>query len=296
MWIDMPEEVKVCPLCRSTHSRLFNQRIFRGRSVINRLCLDCGLVYQSPRMSAAEAEAFYAQEYRPLNEGASTPSTRNSAAQRLRAESLLGFTRGFVQTVSRHLDIGCSFGALLQLFRSAYYCQSIGIEPGDSHRELAQKDGLQVYVSLEDLEKHETQKFDLISLAHVLEHLPDPVNYLTHLRQSLLETSGWMLLEVPNLYFHDSFEVAHLTAFSRHTLQEALRESGFAVVKLEQHGRPSSSLFPLFLTALCHPKPSPQCVGEIAPEHFVALKRHLGMAWRQVLGRLFPRRAWKELA
>jgi hypothetical protein len=128
-------------------------------------------------------------------------------------------------------------------------------------------------------------------MSHVLEHLPDLVGFLTHLRESVLTLSGWLLLEVPNLYAHDSFEVAHLYAFSPHTLGEVLRRSGFEFVKFEKHGRPNSALLPLYITVLYRPAARPE-PRPVRPERGVALKRRLGMLRRRILSRLFPHRAW----
>ena len=58
----MTENVLACPLCGDGRSRPFDQRKFRGRAVTNRLCLHCGLVYQSPRMTGSKSAAFYAEE------------------------------------------------------------------------------------------------------------------------------------------------------------------------------------------------------------------------------------------
>jgi 2-polyprenyl-3-methyl-5-hydroxy-6-metoxy-1,4-benzoquinol methylase len=223
----MSEIVQYCPLCKSEHGRLFDSRSFHGKAVVNRICLDCGLVFQSPRMTEAESAAFYGEEYRLFNEGSLDPTTRNMATQHARAESLLAFTGPLVEKVSRHLDIGCSMGILLQRFAENYHCQPAGIEPGEAHRARARKEGLTVYASLDELEKAGTGRFNLISMSHVLEHLPDPVGYLVHLRETLLDTRGWLLLEVPNLYAHDSFEVAHLVSYSCHTLFQTLKKSRF---------------------------------------------------------------------
>jgi len=287
----MPEDVTTCALCGSTRSAPFDRRVFRGRPVTNRICLRCGLVYQSPRMTGAESVAFYAEEYRLLQEGSTDPTARNVTVQKARAASLLEFVRPVVSSVSRHLDIGCSLGILLQHFQEVYQNQAVGVEPGEAHRLHAKKDGLQVYASLEELEKAGEVRFDLVSMSHVLEHLPDPVGYLTHLREALLAPNGGLLLEVPNLYAHDSFEVAHLYAFSPHTLRAVLRRSGFEVVRFEKHGRPNSALLPLYLTVLCRPAAHLD-LGPVRPEHGVVLKRRFEMLRRRVLSKLFPRRAW----
>ncbi len=144
--------------------------------------------------------------------------------------------------LASHLDIGCSMGILLERFEKEYHCHPVGIEPGEAHRNHARQAGLTVYASLEELEQNEHARFSLISMAHVLEHLPDPVGYLVHLRETLLDPAGWLLLEVPNLYAHDSFETAHLVAYSAHTLQQTLGKAGFEVVRLEKHGQAAFGL------------------------------------------------------
>jgi SAM-dependent methyltransferase len=288
----MPENVGTCPLCGSGNSRSFDRREFRGRPVINRLCQNCGLVYQSPRMTEAEADVFYAEEYRLLNEGSDDPTSRNLRNQRGRAESLYTFIQPFIPAVRRHLDIGCSTGILLQYFQGAYHNQTVGVEPGEAHRNQARKEGLTVYATLEDLEKAGEARFELVSMLHVLEHLPDPVGYLVHLRETQMDEAGWLLLEVPNLYAHDSFEVAHLISYSRRTLIQTLEKAGFEIIKLEQHGRPRSKLLQLYLIVLARPLPEVLQTRDLLPEKHVMFKRRAGMFRRRLLERLFPKQAW----
>lgn len=284
------ETVKFCPLCGGQYSRLFSRQKFRGREVIYRVCQYCGLVYQSPRMSEVEMADFYQAEYRRFYQGDENPIAKDFATQTARAESLLSFIWPNIMAVSRCLDIGCSTGLILQYFKGRYGCQLVGIEPGDAYRNYASQQGLKVYATLDELENAGEERFDLINMSHVLEHLPDPVAYLVHLQTALLDPAGWLLLEVPNLYAHDSFEIAHLVSFSSHTLVQTLEKAGFEIVKLEKHGRPRSQLLPLYITLLAHPATSR--IKNLHPEKRVALKRWAGMFRRRVLERLFPKRAW----
>jgi SAM-dependent methyltransferase len=243
-------------------------------------------------MDDEESAAFYATEYRLLNEGSATPTTRNMAVQNARAESLTVFVKPFLHKLDRHLDIGCSMGILLKRFEGIYHGVPAGIEPGKEHRNYARKAGLAVYASLEELEQSETAPFDLISMSHVLEHLPDPVGYLVHLRERLLEPAGQLLLEVPNLYAHDSFEPAHLVAYSAHTVQQTLAKAGFEIIRLEKHGRPRSAWLPLYITLLARPISDPRRVFHPQAEQFVVLKRRVGMFRRRILERLFSSWVW----
>jgi SAM-dependent methyltransferase len=287
----MPETVSSCPLCKAEQNALFDRRLFRGLPVFNRICQNCGLVFQSPRMTDVERAAFYAAEYRQLYQGGEEPDAKDLAVQGRRAESLLAFCQGRLPNVGRYLDIGSSAGLLLQSFQQAFDCQVVGVEPGEAYREFARQNGLVVVASLDELEQARLRRFDLISLAHVLEHLPDPLDYLANLRESFLEPDGWLLVEVPNLYAHDSFEVAHLVSFSAHTLRQVLSKAGFDIVALEPHGRPRSRLLPLYITALARPAKTTTAL-QVEPEGGVCLKRWWGMARRWLLSRFFPRLAW----
>lgn len=279
-----------CPLCGSASRNPFDRRLFRGQLVTNVVCRRCGLVYQWPRMSDEELAGFYAAEYRRLYQGQAGPNQADLLVQKARAAALVRFLRASLPKIGAHLDIGCSAGLFLAHSREAFGCQTTGVEPGEAYRRYAQDLGLPVYASLEELATAGPGRFDLVSLAHVLEHIADPVGYLAGLRECRLAADGWLLVEVPNLYAHDSFEVAHLVSFSAHTLGQTLQKAGFEVVRQELHGRPRSELIPLYLTVLA--RPAQARPFQLRPESYVQLKRRFGMLRRSLLTQLYPRRAW----
>ena len=246
----MPETVDFCPLCHHENGHHFDTRQFRGYTVQNRICAHCGLVFQSPRMNSAELDEFYNSEYRKMYQGDEGPNAKDLLNQRERASVLLNFTQDTISKVDRHLDIGCSAGTLLGQFRDHFGCQPIGVEPGDAYRSYAQTQDLTVYADISDLQHNCEKCFDLISMVHVVEHLSNPVGYLTYLREQFLSRNGWLLIEVPNLYGHDSFEVAHLISFSAHTLCQTIQRSGYEIVKLKIHGLPRSELLGLYITLI----------------------------------------------
>lgn len=285
-----------CALCGSTNHKHFDTRTFRGQKITNLQCNKCGLVFESPRLSDSELEAFYEAEYRLLYQGQGGPIAKDLIIQKARAQSLLAFTSPFLKKLDHHLDIGCSSGLLLETFRSAYDCIAAGIEPGKDYRAHARLRGLDVFESLEALgDVTDPVQFGLISMAHVLEHIPDPVGYLRCLRETWLAPGGLLLLEVPNLFAHDSFEIAHLYSFSAHTLSQVLGKAGFEIIKQESHGRPRSNIIPLYLTVLARSSGQNNKNWQIIPESNVKLKRLLGMLRRELLTRFAPGKAWNEI-
>jgi SAM-dependent methyltransferase len=273
---------------------LFDQREFRGHPVTNVLCQGCGLVYQSPRMTEAESSAFYETEYRLLYQGQEGPNPKDLVVQTARAQVALEFIHQQVKSTTRILDIGCSTGVLLQQFQAYYQSQTRGVEPGNMYRQYARSLGLEVFLSLEELSSSGISHFNLVSMMHVLEHLPNPVEYLKIISENFLESDGWLLLEVPNLYAHDCFEVAHLTSFSAHTLTQVVQKAGFRVVQLRAHGMPRSKLIPLYLSLLA--KPDGSAPYSFKPDRMVRFQRQVGFFRRRVAERLFPERAWIPLS
>src|SRR5436853_224407 len=86
-------------------------------------------------------------------------------------------------------------------------------------------------VPVEDLAKLPAASFDVITLWHVFEHLPDPIALLREARR-LLKVGGRLLIEVPNLggwhgrlggaAWHHLDVPRHLLHFSRKTLTSML--------------------------------------------------------------------------
>jgi 2-polyprenyl-3-methyl-5-hydroxy-6-metoxy-1,4-benzoquinol methylase len=287
----MPENVQACPLCGGRKFARFDRRTFRGYDVVNQICESCGLILQSPRMTDSELDAFYSGQYRTIYQGQEEPGAKDLAVQRMRAAWLVEFIDRHSSGPSRYLDIGSSSGVLLETFQRRFDCLVVGVEPGDAYRDYAEQRGLSIFQSLQDVDQAGERRFDLISLIHVLEHIQDPVRYLKKLKRDYLTPHGKLLIEVPNLYVHDSFEVAHLFSFSRHTLREVLNQAGFNVKTIIAHGHPRSLLLDLYLTVLAEPAQK-TLAKRVTPEFGVALKRKWGMFKRRVIQKLFPDRAW----
>jgi 2-polyprenyl-3-methyl-5-hydroxy-6-metoxy-1,4-benzoquinol methylase len=289
----MSSYLKTCPLCAGEELELFDKIFFRGLMVINHICERCGFVFQSPRQTEEELNSFYAAEYRQIYQGNEGPTHKDLLIQEHRAAFLVNFTKEYLKNIDRHLDIGCSTGILLKTFQHNFNSKPVGIEPGNTYRNYAQAKGIDVFRDIADVRSSGEKSFDLVSMAHVLEHIHDPVPYLIDLRRHHITPGGYLLVEVPNLYTHDSFEIAHMSAFSKHTLTETLKKSGYSVIAVKRHGKPRSNLLPLYLTMLAKVEKENQ-EYTINPENAVRLKRSLGYLRRRILQKLFPQSAWVQ--
>lgn len=285
-----------CLLCGSEQSSIFTRVESFGFPLVYLHCENCGLVYQSKKDSKAADPDFYASTYRTIYQSTEEPTGKDLWVQRQRADHLVRLLKTALPgQPSRVLDVGASTGELLKTFQGAFGCEITGVEPGDAYRAYAENQGITMYPSLEALTASAGEGFSLVSLIHVLEHLPDPIGSLRVIRQDLLTEDGFLLLEVPNFYAHDSYELAHLACYSPHTLQEVLGQAGYEAVVVKKHGVPRSALLNLYLTVVARPLPEADAVTEVKPERSVAFKRKTGLLYRRIVQKLLPNQAWLPL-
>jgi SAM-dependent methyltransferase len=285
-----------CLLCGSEQSSIFARVESFGFPLVYLHCDQCGLIYQSEEDSQAADPDFYASTYRKIYQATEEPTGKDLWVQQQRAAHLVELLSVTLpQSPSRVLDVGASTGVLLKAFQAAFGCAVTGVEPGDAYRAYAEKQGIPMFPSLEALTASKPEKFSLVSLIHVLEHLPDPVGALASIRRDLLDKDGYLLLEVPNFYAHDSYELAHLACYTPHTLQEVLRQAGFEPVTVRRHGVPRSAMLNLYTTVVARPLPDDTPKSQVRPEHQVALRRKAGLFYRRAAQKLFPHQAWLPL-
>jgi ubiquinone/menaquinone biosynthesis C-methylase UbiE len=137
------------------------------------------------------------------------------------------------------LDIGCGTGDFLKIAKEDHWEVS-GIEPNSNARSIAnQKTDNSVY-GIEQLLKFEKHSFDVITLWHVLEHLPKLENQIS-VFESLLKPNGKLVIAVPNYKSYDAkyyknywaaFDVPrHLWHFSQNAISKLVYQKGMKVVR-----------------------------------------------------------------
>ena len=286
----------MCLLCGSEQNEVFAQVESFGFPLEYYQCADCGLIFQSSGASQAVDQDFYTETYRKIYQSTDEPTAKDLWVQERRALSLIKILHTLnIEPPARILDIGASTGVLLQALQNTFGSEVIGVEPGDAYRRHAEGRGITMFASVEELLTNDLPRFDLISMIHVLEHLPDPVGFLSMIRTKILKESGILLLEVPNFYAHESYELAHLVCYTPHTLQTVLRQAGFHVFFFHRHGFPRSSLLNLYLTTLAQPLPDETPRPPITQDRMVGYKRSAGLVYRRAVQKLFPHKAWLPL-
>lgn len=142
----------------------------------------------------------------------------------------------YLKQKSSVLDIGCGTGAFLDFMKNKGF-EVLGVESNKKARNICVESKLQVNATEEGLVSN---SFDMISLWHVLEHLPEPEERLAAYRD-LLKPGGLLVIAVPNFESHDrthyqqdwaALDVPrHLWHFTPKGLIMTADESGFDLIK-----------------------------------------------------------------
>ncbi|REE08488.1 class I SAM-dependent methyltransferase [Winogradskyella pacifica] len=137
------------------------------------------------------------------------------------------------------LDIGCGTGDFLETALKANW-QITGIEPNDSARQIANSKTNNSIFESSELTKLKPHSFDVITLWHVLEHLPE-LEKQTALLKSLLKPNGTLVIAVPNFKSYDAnhyknfwaaFDVPrHLWHFSKTSIERLFKKENMTLVK-----------------------------------------------------------------
>lgn len=205
-----------------------------------------------PQMSSEALGKFYQNEYRILYQDSEEPTKELIATQTIRAEHLALFfatnSNYSSNQAFNYLDIGCSTGVHLDAIKKRFpNAQMFGVEPGDKFRDYCIKKGHLVFKSLEDFQLSGI-KTDAICLSHVLEHIPEPVDFL-RLVNSVSSEKAFLTIEVPNtLGGHTSFELAHPLCFYAGSLVNTCRLAGFNTKKILEHSVTNKHKLPFYLS------------------------------------------------
>ena len=99
----------------------------------------------------------------------------------------------------RVLDIGAGTGDFLLECKNQNW-DILGIEPNDKAKGIALGKGIKFG---DTIEKLESNSFDVITMWHVLEHVPDVEHQVAELKR-LLKPSGTIVIAVPNFKSYDA--------------------------------------------------------------------------------------------
>jgi 2-polyprenyl-3-methyl-5-hydroxy-6-metoxy-1,4-benzoquinol methylase len=253
----MPESVS-CNLCGSldtkrlkSHSKMF--RLPEGFHIVS--CKKCGLRYLSPRPTPEEYAAHYAgaPHYSPDSYQDRIKGRTSFYEERLNEFEAMGLKPGTI------LEVGCATGHFLNTARQRGW-KPTGIEISTAMADYGREKFHLNIININDIREanFDEGQFDVVYASNVLEHLPDPISFLSEVNR-ILKPEGIIFAEVPNQFRHlremikvmayvflpeniahrmlplphDS--IHHCYFFSPSALEKMLTKSGFETISLSSY-------------------------------------------------------------
>lgn len=237
----MFEKLDHCPLCNSGH--FHNYIICKDHTVSNEnfaivQCNACDFLFTNPRPSGESLSSYYESEDYISHQNKSNSLTNfvYRIARKFTLKSKLKLIESFGLPSKTLLDIGCGTGHFIETCKDAGWSVS-GVEPNNTARTRAQKTTPNIYEQLDDIAHN---NIDVITMWHVLEHIPD-INHLLSTVHSLLTKNGRFVVAVPNINSYDAqlykqhwaaYDVPrHLYHFSSSTMAKMMKKHNFKIVQ-----------------------------------------------------------------
>jgi SAM-dependent methyltransferase len=250
-------EVAACNLCGATSTETVYEgpdRLLRHAGWFRVVqCRRCGLLYQNPR--PANIGPFYEGDYGPFQAAqrcfAAQPAADAVAEPEAATErdtAALGAARAYERLLQqavpgppgRLLDVGCATGDFVLLLASRGW-QVAGNDlsaaaVAQARRRLAAYPGAELHNGPLSDAPFAAASFDVVTIWHTIEHLPDPRVTLCevwHLLRPggtlLIQTPAWLSLEsrLWGPYWSGYDCPRHFYLFSHRTLYDLLEQTGF---------------------------------------------------------------------
>lgn len=233
------ETVPVCPICSSNHFKPLmiarDYTVTQGEFSLQQ-CTNCEFVITNPRPDQNSIGLYYQSDKYISHTG----SGKNLVDRiYLLARNYTLYSK--YKLIKRYkalgsiLDYGCGTGAFLH-YMQQHHWQIAGVEPSEAAGKIANKaTKTEIYRDLQLVKN----KFDVVTLWHVLEHVHSLNEKLIEIKDHL-EKDGIVIVAVPNCKSLDAkkygafwagFDVPrHLWHFSKSNMKILLENNGFILI------------------------------------------------------------------
>jgi SAM-dependent methyltransferase len=249
------ETTRPCPVCHARDARVLFHQVFSafsegglltGYDVV--VCAECGAAYADGIPAREIFDTYYA---RMSKYEQSQRSGELSPVDRERFAEVADMLAPHLRPESRIVDVGCATGGLLAELQRRGFKHLLGLDPSPGCATVAKRlYGIEVWTTtIHELTALE-ERFDVVVLIGVLEHLPELDESITSLTK-ILKPGGLLYVEVPDAssYFewfsapYQFLSIEHVNFFSSTSLSNLLARRGFECVfarKAARHLGPNS--------------------------------------------------------
>jgi 2-polyprenyl-3-methyl-5-hydroxy-6-metoxy-1,4-benzoquinol methylase len=208
-------------------------------------CSNCGQVQLDPVPSIYDDKEFYDKDMQVKS------IFKDIDIDTMKKKSIKDIKRRFTtfkeiaNKEDNILEVGCGYGFYVQYTKNKGY-NIEGIEVSESRYNYGVNElGCKIYklnLLNEDIPNNLYDKYDIVFLFQVLEHISIPELFLKNIKK-MLKKDGKLIVEVPNLddhmlerskeYNDFYFQRAHINYFDKFTVTNILEKSNFIVDRID---------------------------------------------------------------
>lgn len=231
--------ITICPLCEKEvplpHYYIDKYEIKFSTSI----CRDCGFIFMNPPIDEKTLKSLYSEDYFKGNADYSYIDEReikkySKYVWNKRIKVINRYIKG-----GNFLDIGCSFGGLLE--SASRFYTPYGIEASEyAHRHASSVFGSSIHHGTIEDHPFRENFFTVITMIELIEHLPDPSSAIEECYR-LLKDKGVLVIQTANMAGkqaeklgrdYEYFMPGHLSYFTMNNLKQSLLKAGFTRVKV----------------------------------------------------------------
>lgn len=226
----------------------------------NYLCDDCGLVFLASQPAPDLLRSYYEDIYRKSDYSIRFQDKTLDLPIQFpeSAQSFLRFKNfaACLESVAPNrqdvlprpedtiIDLGGYQGMFLYAAKQAFGSEGIVVDMNRDGIEFAKRAlgfGMSE-LKASPLDYSPQMRARFVTMIHSFEHMERPLDTLVHIRNNILDSRGFLYIEVPNLHASPLSDPTHLFSFSLDSLSYALEKSGYEILRISTTGNEHAPL------------------------------------------------------
>tara|TARA_B100000989_G_C19484892_1_gene446949 strand:+ start:102 stop:1100 length:999 start_codon:yes stop_codon:yes gene_type:complete len=237
-----------CPICNNCEfkqlSRLFDDRYGEPNIYSISKCTSCNHLITIPRIKNKDLSSLYGNFY-PRKDLSPDRILQEAKAENSKFSKIIRWLKGtnnqgqfFIRKNQFMLDIGCGSGVSL-IEASNLGATAFGVEADPNIKYLAEKLKLNIFIGDFDKDTYFGKNFDLIVMNQVIEHIPEPSDFLKIIKGKMTRESI-LVVSFPNtksfwryisgnkwINWHVPYHLHHFNAFN---FERMSKNCGFKII------------------------------------------------------------------
>ncbi len=239
--------INFCPLCGSNNITKYlsaTDYFLTKESFSIDKCEECNFLFTNPRPEDKELTKYYkSDEYLSHNKKTNTVfSFIYNTIRKISVRNKFNLIKKLDNKNKCILDFGCGSGEFLSYCSNKSW-KATGVEPDEDARNIAgRQKGVNVFESLDELVNNNDRKYDIITLWHVIEHVPE-LDIIIDRLKNILKCDGFLIIALPNPMSWDAQHYGkywaaydlprHLYHFTEQTIKQLLSKHNFKSLRIQ---------------------------------------------------------------